>query len=120
MTTKKIFSKALSAIFILVFSAASFQTALAQIVIDNPLEADTLADVVAAIAGFIFIIGVAIVPVMVLLGAFYLMTSAGDPAKVKKGRDCIMWAAIGLAIILLAKGISYTIQFLLGGPASSV
>lgn len=39
---------------------------------------------------------------MFVFGGFTWMTSAGSPEKVKKGRDILVWAAIGLVIIFSA------------------
>ncbi len=52
--------------------------------------------------------------IMVLLGAFSLMSAAGDPAKVAKGRNQIMYAAIGLIVALLARAFPSLVQVLFG------
>ena len=41
----------------------------------------------------------------VLLAAYNYMTSGGEAEKIKKGRDYIMYAGIGVVVALLAKGI---------------
>lgn len=43
-----------------------------------------------------------IIPVMIILGGFYLMTSGGNPGKRTKGKDVIVSALIGLAITVTA------------------
>lgn len=63
---------------------------------------------------YIFIFLTAFVGVMVLLGAFNIVTAGADPAKVKKGKDYIVFAAIGLVIALLAKAVPAFIEGLLG------
>jgi len=40
--------------------------------------------------------------VMFVLGGLTWMTSAGNPEKVKKGRDMLIWAAIGLFVVFSA------------------
>ncbi len=37
--------------------------------------------------------------VMFVLGGFTWMTSAGDKAKVTKGRDTMLWAVLGLTVV---------------------
>ncbi len=37
--------------------------------------------------------------VMVIYGGFIWMTAAGNQEKVTKGRDVLVWAAVGLVII---------------------
>ena len=44
-----------------------------------------------------------IAPLLILLGAFYMLTAAGEPARSTKGKTIITWALIGLAVILAAK-----------------
>ena len=51
-----------------------------------------------------FAIGIVIVIVIVLAGISYA-TSQGDPAKVKKAKDAIIYGIIGLLIVLLAWAI---------------
>lgn len=51
-----------------------------------------------------FILGIAAVAVIVLGGVTYV-TSQGDPGKVKKGRDTIIYGIVGLVVALLAFAI---------------
>lgn len=50
---------------------------------------------------------------MVLVGAFQMLVSAGDPAKFQAGQKTILYSAIGYAIIFLGWGITSIIQSLL-------
>lgn len=49
---------------------------------------------------------------MIIIGGFNFMTSAGDPGKVKKGKDTILYGIIGLVVALLAFAI---VNFVLNG-----
>ena len=62
------------------------------------------------INGVIFAVGMVAV-VMIILGGVNYATSQGDPGKVKKGKDTIMYGIIGLVIAILAFAI---INFVLG------
>ncbi len=62
------------------------------------------------INGIIFAVGMVAV-VMIILGGVNYATSQGDPGKVKKGKDTIMYGIIGLVISILAFAI---INFVLG------
>ncbi|MDP2685175.1 MAG: pilin [bacterium] len=42
---------------------------------------------------------------MFILGGFEFLTSAGNPEKVKKAKDTLIWATIGIVVITL----SYTL-----------
>ena len=52
----------------------------------------------------IFAIGIVAV-VMIIMGGISYATSQGDPAKVKKGKDTILYGIIGLVVSLLAFAI---------------
>jgi len=47
---------------------------------------------------------------MILIGGFIMLTSSGSPDKVSQGKQIIIWAAIGLVVVLLAKAIGTTFQ----------
>jgi hypothetical protein len=61
----------------------------------------TIIGIINAILGVVGLIAV----VMVILGGISYMTSAGDAAKVKKGKDTILYGIIGLVIVGLAFAI---------------
>ncbi len=82
--------------------------------IDNPLKHDTFEELVEAVIDFVFWVAVAVVPLMVLVGAFHLLTAGGDPKRVKTGQNFIMYAAIGLAVILFSKGLIAVLKYILG------
>ena len=55
------------------------------------------------------IVNVAVI--MIILGGISYATSQGDPSKVKKGKDTILYGIIGLIVALLAYAI---VNFVLG------
>ena len=54
---------------------------------------------------WLFTFAITAVPIAILIGAFMFVTAAGNPEKVKTGRKIIIWAIIGLVIIMMSKGI---------------
>jgi len=52
---------------------------------------------------------------MILLSAFYFVTSGGDPDKSKKARQTLLFAVVGIVVALLAYGIVYFVQNSLAG-----
>jgi hypothetical protein len=52
--------------------------------------------------------------IMVLVGAFQIMTSAGDPEKFSKGRKTILYAAIGFLAAIISLGAVSLIKNFLG------
>lgn len=68
-------------------------------------EASDLNTVIKTIVNtLIFVIGIVAV-IMIILGGISYATSQGDPAKVKKGKDTVLYGIIGLVIALLAYAI---------------
>lgn len=81
----------------------------------NPLGSQTMAAVLQNVITFLQFIGAPIAIIMVLWGAFEMITSAGDPEKYTKGRETLIWAAIGFAIVLIAGGFASLISNILNG-----
>jgi len=86
-----------------------------EVIIENPLTATSFEEIVDNIIDFVFKIAIAISPLMVIIGAFYIMTAGGDEKRVTTGKNIILYTLIGFAIILLAKGLVAVIKQLLGG-----
>lgn len=81
----------------------------------NPLNVCTFQDLISSIINFIFWAAVVLAPLMIIIAAFFFITSAGDPEKVKKAKSIILWTIIGFTIVLLAKGIISVVQQIIGG-----
>lgn len=87
----------------------------AQIIeIENPLETESFEDLLNSIVTFIFWIAIAIAPIMIMIAAFFLLTAGGDPKRVDTAKQIILWTVIGLAIILLAKGLISVLRQIIG------
>lgn len=99
---------------ILLFSFLTLSLAKAQ-VISNPLDAETFEELIENLIDFIFWVAVAIIPLMVIIAAFYFITSAGNPDKIKTAKNIILYTVIGFTIVLLAKGIVSVIKQIIGG-----
>ena len=66
------------------------------------------------ITDWIFTFAMAFVGMMVILGAFTLVTAAGSPEKLKKGKDYILYAAVGMLAALLSKAVPSIVKSFLG------
>lgn len=82
--------------------------------IKNPLKFESIPELINAIINAIFWIAVVLAPLMILVGAFYFMTAAGDPKRVETGKKVILWTIVGLAVILFSRGIISVIRTILG------
>lgn len=70
------------------------------------------------IQGILGALGVVAV-IMIILGGISYITSQGDAAKAKKGRDTIIYALIGLVVALLAFAIVTFILNSIGAKSES-
>ena len=80
----------------------------------NPFKFKTIVEIAENITTIIFWIATSIAAIMIVIGGLLLTTSAGDPAKALKGRNTVIYAIAGFAIMSLAKGIIALIQAMLG------
>jgi len=70
--------------------------------------------IIDAIINYIFLAGVIIFPIMAIIAGFLFLSSGGDPSKVKKAKDILLYSVIGLFIVLLARGIISVIKSVIG------
>lgn len=81
----------------------------------NPLgEGTTIYGLLERIMGYLMDLAIPIVTIMILYGAFQILTAAGDPKKAENGKNTIIYALVGFMIVLLAAGIPYIIKEILG------
>lgn len=83
---------------------------------------NTVSDVLnrlCTIVGYVFAVLIFLTIVFVIYAAFMYMTAAGDPEKVKKANATILYAAIGLAIAILAKYLPNIVANIMGTSTGS-
>ena len=73
--------------------------------IDNPINAQNFETLIDEISGFFFTFGIALAPIAIIAGTYQLITAGGDPAKIEMGKKIIIYALIGVSVILMAKAI---------------
>lgn len=73
--------------------------------LSNPLSVDTPQALIGKIINAVLGIVGSLALLMFVYGGLTWMTSSGSQEKVKKGRDIIVWSAIGLAIIFASYGL---------------
>ena len=57
-----------------------------------------LINVFASVMGFLAV-------GMIIYGGFMLLTAQGDPARIKRGKDVVLYSVIGLILVVLAYAI---------------
>lgn len=71
-----------------------------QVCLDNPLGTDiTIPGLIGKVIGGILSVVGSLALAMFVYGGFMWMTAAGSPQRVEKGKNILLWAAIGLVII---------------------
>jgi uncharacterized membrane protein YozB (DUF420 family) len=78
----------------------------ADVVVSNPLGINSLGDAIDKIFPTLLAIAAPIATIMVLYGAFLMITSGGNEERVSTGRKTILYAAIGFALVLLASSVT--------------
>ena len=105
------------ALFFGIVAISAFNAMAQSITIPNPLgsggkDIPTLIDTIAT---WLLEIGTTIAVIIVIWAAFLFMTSGGNQEKVTMARKTLWYAIIGLALLILAKGVTSIIQNLLSG-----
>jgi len=93
-------------------------SAIEIIKIENPLGGEdyTFRDFIDKIITFLFNVALAVVPLMVVIAGFYLVTAAGEPARIQTAKNIILYTIVGFVIILLAKGFIALLEQILQTP----
>jgi hypothetical protein len=90
ITKKKILIMSISMLAIPLISFAA---------LTNPLGTTNINSVIARIITALLGITGSVALLMFVWGGFQWLVSAGKPEKIQKGKDTLIWAAIGLAVI---------------------
>ncbi len=96
-------------------NTAFAQSGGSDITLENPLGASDVGTVIQNTINQLQIIAVPLVAIMVLVGAYQMLFSAGDEEKFKRGRKTIIYVVIGYAILLIAGGVTSLIHDVLSG-----
>ncbi len=80
----------------------------------DPLKDETFNSLIGKLLEGLTALAIPVVTVMIIIGAYHIITSGGNPGKRSKGKDYILWASIGFAILLLADSVQAIITSFLG------
>lgn len=88
--------------------------------IPNPLgnKGSDIPTLINTIAKWLLGIGGTIAVIVILWAAFLFMTSGGNKERVTMARKTLWYAIIGLALLLLATGVSELVKNILSGNFS--
>lgn len=73
-----------------------------------------MVNTVNKVSNWIFYVLTVIAIIFILIGGITFVTNSGDPAKAGAARSYIIYAAVGIAIGLIAKAIPALVGFIVG------
>jgi hypothetical protein len=82
--------------------------------IENPVGATDLMDVIEKVTTAIRDLAIPVAVVMILWAGFNFLTAAGNPAKITKGKQILLWTVVGLAIVFIGGGFVDLIRSVIG------
>jgi hypothetical protein len=80
----------------------------------NPLVANDIVEFVQQILVFIFTALMPLCILIIIIGAYVMLTSGGIPTKFDLGRKIVIWALIGFAIAVVSRGIIHLVWLVMG------
>ena len=84
-----------------------------------PTEGKEVLSLIELVASWVFAIFVAVSIVFIVMGAFEFVTAQGDPAKITKARQSLIFAVIGIAIALMAFAIPRVVRNVIVGSSAT-
>ncbi len=77
-------------------------------------------DILRGVVRWLYVIFFIIAVLFIIFAAFTYLTAGGDPEKTTKARDQLIYAAVAIAVALLAVGFQSIISNFLAAPTSGV
>ncbi|MBI2641971.1 MAG: hypothetical protein HYW96_00120 [Candidatus Wildermuthbacteria bacterium] len=84
-----------------------------------PTEGKEVLSLIELVASWVFAIFVAVSIIFIVMGAFEFVTAQGDPAKITKARQSLIYAVIGIAIALMAFAIPRVVRNVIIGSSAT-
>lgn len=79
--------------------------------IKNPLQSTTsLSQVILNVVSIVRILLIMMAVLYLLYAGFMFVTARGEPAKISKARNALLWGMVGIALILAAQVIVTTLK----------
>ena len=98
------------------FALLSAGFASAQIQIVNPLQANTLGELLNNIAGGISLLVLTLGGIMIVIAAILFVISSGNPQRAEAARKALQYAIIGIAVGIGASFIITLVSWLMSPP----
>lgn len=85
----------------------------------NPIGYNTLGDLFVGIAKYAVAFSASVATLMILYGAWKLLTSAGEAHEVTEAKNAILYAIIGFIVVLFSAGLVSLVVNILGADRAS-
>jgi len=73
-------------------------------------------ELLVVITDWVFVIVLVFAIIFIVLAGFQFITGGGDPSAVSQARNKLLWAAVGIAVAVLARGIPTAVRSIIGAP----
>jgi hypothetical protein len=80
----------------------------------NPLQTANFTSIISNILTLLFNFALVLTPIMVVVAGIMFVTATGDPAKISKAKQMLIWTFVGFVIILLSRGLIAVLQAIIG------
>ena len=115
MSTRKYLTASLPILFATIFLGVSAQTTYAAEGdgfggFPNPIAAKSINEFISNFGVWLYIFSVPILSLVLLYGAYLIVTSAGDEEKYREGTKIVKWGLIGFVLVLLSGAIATIIR----------
>jgi len=84
----------------------------------NPLASSTgtssFDQMLTRVLSWLFPFSLAAAVLMILIGAYYMVLSGGNPQKIATGKKIVIYALVGVAIVTISRGIVALLRVILG------
>jgi len=84
---------------------------------DNPLLWENIPEFIERAVIFFFTIFLYSSPLLIIIGAYVMVTSGGIPSRIDLGRKIIIWTLIGLGIMLISRGLILLVHIIFKGSS---
>jgi len=78
--------------------------------LERPLENIDVMRLLRTILNIIFTIFLTVAAIFIVIGGFYFVTAQGDPEQIKKARNMVLYALIGVVVAVISRGIVTWLQ----------
>lgn len=100
MRTPRLVPLTLAVLAVLFWAAVAIAGAASAVTLENPIECDTLACLFKTVIRYFLALLALFATFVFIYGGFLLLTSGGEPERIKKGKETLFWATMGIVTVI--------------------